>query len=39
MKATIHVIAEMTAALNKRGDSYQAPDGVRYSLTFAPNVE
>ena len=27
------VIAEMTAALTQPGDSYQAPDGVRYSLT------
>ena len=33
------LIAEMTAALTQPGDSYQAPDGVRYSLTFAPNVE
>ena len=32
-------IAEMTAPLAHPGDSYQAPDRVRDSLTFAPNAE
>ena len=27
------VVAEMTAALTQPGDTYQGPDGVRYSLT------
>src|SRR5947208_2722596 len=30
------VLAEMTEALVRVGDSYQAPDGVRYSLIEAP---
>ena len=30
------VIAEMTAALVRAGDTYRAPDGVRYSLTRSP---
>ena len=29
------VIREMTAALRRPGDSYRAPDGVRYSLADA----
>ena len=30
------VIAEMTSALSRVGDSYRAPDGVRYSLLEEP---
>ena len=30
------VIADMTRALQRAGDTYRAPDGVRYSLTRAP---
>jgi hypothetical protein len=30
------VIAEMTSALVRAGDTYRAPDGVRYSLTCSP---
>ncbi len=30
------VIADMTRALVRAGDTYRAPDGVRYSLTRAP---
>ncbi|MGH2870603.1 MAG: hypothetical protein ACRDNK_23925 [Solirubrobacteraceae bacterium] len=30
------VISEMTQALVNPGDRYQAPDGVRYSLRYAP---
>ena len=30
------VIADMTRALRRAGDSYRAPDGVRYSLTRSP---
>jgi hypothetical protein len=31
-----HVIADMTRALVRAGDTYHAPDGVRYSLTRSP---
>ena len=30
------VIADMTRALVRAGDTYRAPDGVRYSLTRSP---
>ena len=30
------VIADMTSALRRAGDSYRAPDGVRFSLTRSP---
>ena len=30
------VIADMTRALQRAGDTYRAPDGVRYSLTRSP---
>ena len=30
------VIADMTRVLQRAGDTYRAPDGVRYSLTRAP---
>jgi hypothetical protein len=30
------VIADMTSALVSAGDTYRAPDGVRYSLTRSP---
>ena len=30
------VIADMTRALRRAGDTYRAPDGVRYSLTRSP---
>ena len=30
------VIADMTRALPRAGDTYRAPDGVRYSLTRSP---
>jgi hypothetical protein len=33
------VIAEMTAALIQLGDTYQAPDGVIYSLADEPGVD
>jgi hypothetical protein len=32
------VSADMTSALRRAGDSYRAPDGVRYSLTRSPAV-
>jgi len=31
------VISEMTQTLAAAGDRYQAPDGVRYSLLYAPH--
>ena len=30
------VIADMTRVLRRAGDTYRAPDGVRYSLTRSP---
>jgi hypothetical protein len=33
------VVAEMTGALTAAGDSYTAPDGVRYSLTEQPGLD
>ena len=30
------VIADMTAALTRAGDTYRGPDGIRYTLTRSP---